>query len=92
MKRLFALVLIAILVLWCGTSVAGGKEELALQIQVVQEHLVRLNEALYFIPFEKKAYEQALKELQEKQTQLNKSPVKPKDPAALNPQEPQPSK
>lgn len=54
---------------------AGEKEEIALRIQIVQEHIARLNEALYFIPYERQVYENALKELQGKQAELNKPSV-----------------
>lgn len=47
------------------------KEKIALQIQVLQERVNRLNASLYYIPFEKKAYEDALNELQGKQAELS---------------------
>lgn len=56
-----------------GPVFAGEKEEITLRIQAIQERIQRLNEALYYIPFEKRAYENALKELQRKQDELNNS-------------------
>jgi hypothetical protein len=71
---------IAVLLILLAVPVfAGEKEEITLQIQVVREHIARLNDVLYFIPFEKKVYEDALKDLQGKQAELSKTPTKNKD-------------
>lgn len=74
MKRVVVLVL---LVVFATPIFAGEKEEITLQIQVVREHLTRLNDALYYIPFEKKVYEDTLRELQGKQAELLKPPAPP---------------